>query len=300
MFRRRFFPEKDPSAAALFTEMDSEAEAEATTATETTSATATEEDEDEKENNGGANNDAATSSSSASSLHLSAAAAEATCGICLELVAAAHAITSCGHCYCGPCLLCTIEASTSTVDECPRLPARCPQCRSLITAPPVRVRMLDKIVSAIAAELPEDEERASWRARMAHFESSTAAVDENENGNRRLPTAADAERIYATSFASRRPAPLRVTQNEGEEEEGDVDEGGDEGAADDSPPVAIAPRPAQRRRVEPALVIPDLREEALQFLQGEASRQLETAAGRIAQILRESAARAAAQRGGVP
>lgn len=248
MSRRLSRSEGDPSAVALLTEMDSEAETEKN-----------DDNDDDKENNNAAAvaAAAATSPSSASAL-FSEAASEATCGICLELVAAAHAVTTCCHVFCGACLLQTIETSSSTAPTAadgqgPRLPPRCPQCRSSIRTPPVRVRMIDKVVSAIVRGLPDDEERASWRARVSAFDatssssSSTATADgenndRNRNRNRnRLPTAADAERICAAAFG----APLRVPPSQ--EEAGD--EGEEEGA---DPPVDehtfLPPRPPQRRR----------------------------------------------------
>lgn len=327
--RRHSLPHRESSAAALFSGTPSEAETERATASATTTATGTEDDDEDgdggdKDNNDANDDDAAATtsslSSSSSSSFLLSAASEATCGICLELVAAAHAVTSCGHVFCGSCIARTVEAASAAVGgdggSGLRLPARCPVCRSLIRAPPVRVRMLDKVVSEISQGLPEDEEKASWRARVSAFDATTTPTaadgDENNNTNRRgpllPPTAADAERIYAASFAPRRPAPIRFRENEaGDDEGGELGEGGGGGRAANDPPIVDGGalrnwmlRPSQRRR---RLTVSNVGLLALvRAERNDAVRTLHGAFDRRAALARDELARAAAaaRGGGVP
>jgi len=210
---------------------------------------------------------------SLSALASARALEEATCGICLELVAAAHAVSGCGHVFCGTCLakavsvslVSSLAAASSAAaaggERQPRCP-QCPQCRAPMASPPTRVRVLDNMVAGLAAEKSGDVSE-----RVALFEGNgggggggggsgsggsgggrarDATADAVANGyaGPRAPNAADAARIFAAlssprsyrRFLQQLSPPLRTPaslEEEGEEGEEGEDFDDEEEEGDD-------------------------------------------------------------------
>ena len=187
---------------------------------------------------------------------------EATCGICLDPVAAAYAVGGCGHVFCGGCLARSVKVSLAAATAAPAaaaVPAPCcPQCRAPISAAPTRVRMLDNILAGLAAA---DEAGNTVSERLAAFDESggvcadCGGVGDDGNGDdSRALDAAAAARIFAAlsspsrvrrqqgaygarfSFSSNIDASAAGVSDASEEE--------DEGAEDDPPLDAnpFAPR----------------------------------------------------------
>ena len=86
------------------------------------------------------------------------AEAEGTCSICLHVMVAPHAIT-CGHAFCGQCLLMWLEKNGT-----------CPLCRRESKAEAVPVRMLDLQIRDILEPRLSDEERRHLQTRHAAWE----------------------------------------------------------------------------------------------------------------------------------
>ena len=214
-----------------------------------------------------------SSSGAAPRLAPASALEEAICGICLELVAAAHAVGGCGHVFCGACLGKSIQASLLLASPLPSsaaaaaAPPRCPQCRAPISAAPTRVRMVDNIVACLSASASanegNDEERASVSARVAAFDGSGGgwANGGGGNGSSRVLDGAAVAGIFArlsNSSRGRQPPPsfrmpARVEAQDDEEEgedsesDGDEDEDGDD---EEDPPLSnrSQPRNAEESR----------------------------------------------------
>ena len=212
---------------------------------------------------------------------------EVTCGICLELVAAAHAVAGCGHVFCGGCLAKSIEIALSSASLGAHSRPSCAHCRAPIDAAPTRVCMLDNIVACLAAagELVSLAGN-SLAERVAAFDggamTTTAGGGGVGNNNDETaydarcvaPNAAEAARIFAG--LSRQPPPLRAPASVEEESDDDDNDNHNDDEIVEDPPVGPAAVPEFARHASTReLAVRDL-QDSLVFHGAEAMRAIES------------------------
>jgi len=84
------------------------------------------------------------------------------CSICQEMMIAPHSVVPCGHMFCGDCLHQLLKTG--------RQGLTCPQCRSVLTAPPVKCLRVENILLEVVERTQSPTSRGDRAARRRQWE----------------------------------------------------------------------------------------------------------------------------------
>ena len=118
------------------------------------------------------------------------------CGICFDVLKSAHAMTACGHSFCGNCIAQWLLRGTTT----------CPTCRTVsdVSAPIAPVLALDELVMQLATMSAD----AALRAAVHEYRSHTRIINESK----KIVAAEGAPvRVHHVECGAKRGAPPDVT-----------------------------------------------------------------------------------------